>query len=176
MEPKHRSRQFIKSFESSALKKRPFIIRVADLMTNFFGSLIFLGLNIVGFIVWILINSNNIPQIAPFDPYPFNFLTMTVSLEAIVLSIIVLVTQKRQSQIDSLREELHLQVNLIAEREITEALRLLDAIADKTGVKHVHSPELVEMLKDTDTSYIERKLEKELEPKTINNLLNIKKK
>jgi uncharacterized membrane protein len=89
---------------------------------------------------------------------------MSVSLEAIILSIVVLVSQRRQSHIDALREELHLQINLIAEKEITESLRILDSIAHALKVKipHEHSTQLEEMLRDTDTSYIERQLEKEL--------------
>ena len=54
------------------------------------------------------------PGIKPFDPYPFGFLTMVVSLEAIILAILVLISQNRASRVDDIREEIDLQVNIIA--------------------------------------------------------------
>ncbi len=82
---------------------------------------------------------------------------MIVSLEAIFLSIFVLVSQNRSSYVDALREELHLQVNLIAEEEITKVLRVLAEIRKKVGITKP-DPELERMLKRIDTNYIEKSL------------------
>ena len=90
--------------------------RTADAIAEFAGSLTFLGLNAAWFIVWILWNT--FPGVPKFDPYPFGFLTMAVSLEAIFLSIFVLVSQNRQGAKDRLRADLDYQVNLKAELEI----------------------------------------------------------
>lgn len=97
------------------------------------------------------------PNIVPFDPFPFGLLTMVVSLEAIFLSIFVLVSQNRSSYIGSLREEVHLRVNLIAEEEITKVLELLAEIRKELGIKR-HDPELKEMLERIDTGYIEQSI------------------
>ena len=79
----------IKSVKGRADKRRKLSERVADALTLGFGSMVFLILNVVWFIVWIVINVGLIPSIEPFDPFPFGFLTMVVSLEAIALAIIV---------------------------------------------------------------------------------------
>ncbi len=152
-----RRRQFYRSFEASALRHRSFFTRVSDDINNAFGSLTFLILNILFYAFWIAFNTNQIPELTPIDPFPFNFLTMSVSLEAIVLAIFILVSQNRQSYVTSLREELHMQVNLIAEEEITKVLKVLAEIRQKLGINEV-DPELEAMLQRINTSYIERSL------------------
>lgn len=152
-----RRHQFYKSFEAKALKSRSFLTRFADDLTAIFGSSTFLILNAVFFAVWVILNIKVFPGVVAFDPFPFGLLTMIVSLEAIFLSIFVLVSQNRTSYVDSLREELHLQVNLIAEEEITEVLKLLSEIRVKVGIGK-KDPELEKMLKRIDTNYIEKLL------------------
>lgn len=159
----------IQSFEAKELKKRPYIIKVADHLTTFFGSIWFLSFNIFLFAFWIIVNLGYISGIIVFDPFPFFFLTTGVSLEAIILTIIVLVSQQRQSQVGKIREELSMQIDIIAEREITKSLIILKRIAEKQGIKLDDDKELNEMLKGIEVSYIERKLEEQLtsNPKNI---------
>ena len=102
-----------------------------------------------------------IPGIPVFDPYPFSMLTTAVSLEAIVLTLIVLISQNRQSLISSIREEIDMQIDLISEREITKILKLLNELLKERGIK-IKDKDLEDMLKEVDTSYIQRKLEKQL--------------
>lgn len=154
--------KIVQSFEAKEMKKRPFIIKMADRLTSFFGSVWFLTFNIGLFFFWIIANLGYIPGIAIFDPFPFFFLTTGVSLEAIMLTIVVLVSQQRQSQVGKIREELDMQVNQIAEKEITKALIILKQIAEKQGIKLDQDKELDEMVKGIEVSYIERKLEEQL--------------
>lgn len=156
------TRQLIRAYEARALKKRPFAIRVADYLTTYFGSAEFLFLNILGYIFWIVINTGVIPGIEPFDPFPFILLTMTVSLEAIILSVIILMSQNRQGYISAVRDELDLQVNLLSEREVTKALRLLIALHEHHKIQKGEDPELDSMLRATNISYIQHKLEEQL--------------
>ncbi len=135
---------------------------VADVLTTKFGSISFLFANLVVFTAWITINSGVLPWVPIFDPFPFILLTMVVSLEAIVLSIIVLMSQSRQGHVSSLRDELQLQVNLIAEREVTKILQLLTELHHHHGIQRESDPELQLMLKSINTSYIEKKLEEQL--------------
>ncbi len=158
----------VQSFEAKELKKRPYIIKVADRLTTFFGSFWFLGFNIILFSFWIFANLGYITGIAAFDPFPFFFLTTGVSLEAIILTIVVLVSQQRQSQVGKIREELNMQVNMIAEKEITKSLVILKKIAEKQGIKLNEDEELNEMLREIEVSYIERKLEEQLSDKPKN--------
>ena len=158
---RERTHKLIESFEAKALKKRNWGLRLADDLTSFFGSIWFLFLNLSLFIFWILANTGNLPSVPVFDPYPFVLLTTMVSLEAIALTTVVLMSQTRQSYINTLRAEMDMQVNLISEREITKALSLLSAILEEKGVK-LKDQELRDMLKKLDTSYIERTLAEQL--------------
>jgi len=71
-------------------------------------------------------------------------------------------SQNRESQRDTLRQEIGLQVELISEKEITKILQLLKAILAEQN-KGKADPELEEMTKEIDEGYIERKLEEQLE-------------
>ena len=155
------------SFEAKLQKHRTFIEHLSDNVNNFVGTFFFLILNLTLFVGWIVINTGKIPSITPFDPYPYNFLTMTVSLEAIILSIFVLISQNRQASIASLREEIHLQINQIAEKEITKSLQLLADIHQKTVGETDSDKELQQMLHAINTSKIESNLEKELLPQPM---------
>lgn len=152
-----RRRQFFKSFEAKSLKSRSFLTQVADDLTEAFSSTSFLFLNAIFFTAWIVLNAGWIPELPAFDPYPYGLLTMAVSLEAIFLSIFVLVSQNRSSYISSIREEVHLRVNLIAEEEITKVLEVLAEIRKEMGIKKPDE-ELEEMLRRIDTNYIERSI------------------
>jgi len=154
-------RRIIDSFETRENKKRSLSEKIADVITVHLGSMIFLVINAVWFLTWILINVNIIPGITPFDPFPFGLLTMIVSLEAIFLSIIVLVSQNRSAKIDDIREEIELQITTIAEEEITKMMELQVMILKKHGIDVSKDKELQQMLEPTDKNRIEKELEKQ---------------
>ncbi|HVT13527.1 MAG TPA: DUF1003 domain-containing protein [Fimbriimonadaceae bacterium] len=118
--------------------------RVADAITAFSGSMSFLYLHAFWFVGWVVINLGWTP-IHAFDPYPFNFLTMVVSLEAIFLSTFVLISQNKMGEVADKRADLDLQINLLAEYEITRILRLVDAMAIKMGIEEATDPEMQEL-------------------------------
>jgi uncharacterized membrane protein len=131
---------------------------VADLITAFSGSMFFVYLHVIWFGAWILWNSGYLGA-TPFDPYPFGMLTTIVSLEAIFLSTFVLISQNRQAKVADRREELDLQVNLLAEHEITRLLRLTDAIARKVGVTNQDAAEMADLKRDVAASEMLEKLD-----------------
>lgn len=143
------------------MKKRGFGAKIADVLTSFFGSIGFLLLNLVLFVAWVLVNTGRVQGMSIFDPYPYVLLITFVSLEAIVLTVIVLMSQNRQSQIGTLRDELQLQVELITEKEISKVLQLLKKVLEKNDIK-LSDDELSEMIEVIDRSYIEKKLEEQL--------------
>lgn len=152
-----RRRQFFKSFEAKSLRSRSTLTQISDKLTAFCGSSFFLVSHIIFFSIWIPVNLDLIKGVPPFDPFPFGLLTMVVSLEAIFLAIFILVSQNRSSYINTLRDEVHLRVNLIAEEEITKVLELLAEIRTEMGIKR-KDPELEEMIERIDTNYIERSI------------------
>ncbi|MGZ7032921.1 MAG: DUF1003 domain-containing protein [Thermoanaerobaculia bacterium] len=103
--------------------------KIADVIAEFSGSITFLNLNAIWFFGWIVWNV--IPSLSHFDPYPFGFLTMVVSLEAIFLSIFVLISQNRQAEKDRLRADSEYEVNLKAELEITQLLEKVDFLTEE---------------------------------------------
>lgn len=155
-------RRIIQSFEVKANANRTITEKMADFMTAKFGSMAFLLLNALWFSSWILINTGFIPGVVPFDPFPFGLLTMVVSLEAIFLAITVLIAQNRAAKTDDLREEVGLQINTIAEEEITKMMELQVLLLEKSGIDVSNDAELKKMLEPTDTSKIEKTLEKQI--------------
>jgi uncharacterized membrane protein len=130
---------------------------LADRMSAIAGSTAFLVLHIMAFVAWILVNAP-LPGMPQFDPYPFGMLTTIVSLEAIFLSIFVLMTQNRESRIGELREELTLQVNLRIEEEITKTLHLVAGLYSRLNLQLADDPELRAMLEPLDPQAIESDL------------------
>ena len=101
--------------------------RIADWISWFSGSMSFLFVNAVWFIVWIGINTLPL-GIAQFDPFPFGLLTMIVSLEAIFLSCFVLISQNRQAEKDRVRSDIEYEVNIKAELEVAHLHEKTDRI------------------------------------------------
>ena len=100
--------------------KRTRVMKVADWISEFSGSLEFLFIHLGLFFIWIVLNVGPLTHtgIGNFDPFPFGLLTMVVSLEAIILSVFVLLSQNRQVARDRVRNDIEYQVNLKAELEI----------------------------------------------------------
>jgi uncharacterized membrane protein len=159
-----RRRKAIKSFKAKADAKRSPTEKFADLLTAKFGTIAFLTLNFVWFAVWIVINTGHVPGIKEFDPFPFGLLTMIVSLEAIGLAIIVLISQNREARVSELREEIELQLNTVSEGEVTKLINLMALLLEKQGVDISNDPELKKMLKPIDSAEMIRQLEEELDP------------
>ena len=155
-------RDSIKSFKIKAKQKRTPTEKAADFLTGQFGSFWFLALNAVWFITWITINVDLIPGIEPFDPFPFTFLTLVVSLEAIILAIIVLMSQNRESKLNALRDEIDTRIDIVAEEEITKTLEILKKMARKQGIDLSKDRKLKKMEKPVDKHYLEKKFEKEV--------------
>jgi uncharacterized membrane protein len=104
------------------------ITRIVHWIAAFSGSVSFLNLNVLVFFLWIAINLGWIPHVPKFDPYPFGLLTMIVSLEAIVLSGFVLISQNLQNSKDRVRADIEYEVNLKAELEIAHLHEKIDAL------------------------------------------------
>lgn len=136
---------------------RTLIQRFADRLIRVASSTTFLSLHIAWFTTWIAWNSGAFGN-TPFDPYPFGFLTLVVSLEAIFLSIFLLMGQSREAAIAELREELTLQVNLRMEAEVTKTLQLVAGLYTRLGHTIAEDSELREMLQALDAESLEKEL------------------
>lgn len=151
----------IQSFQAKHYEKRTGIEKITDRIATFSGSIAFLVINVLFFAFWLIWNSKLL-EVKPYDPFPFVLLTSIVSLEAIVLSIFVLISQNRQSHITDLRQEVDLQINLIAEEEITKVIHLLARLYKALKLDVDADSELKRMLEPTDWEEIENRLEDQL--------------
>ena len=110
--------------------------KVADWIAWFSGSMPFLMVNAVWFIVWIVINTVDV-GLSRFDPYPFGLLTMIVSLEAIFLSCFVLVSQNRQAEKDRVRADVEYEINVKAELEVAHLHEKTDRMYEQMLARFV---------------------------------------
>lgn len=107
------------------------IQRLADKAAAFSGSISFLVVHIFWFGGWVSVNLGKVPSIEPFDPYPFGFLTMVVSLEAIFLSCMVLISQNRLAAKEKIRSDVEYDANIRAGLEVTQLHVKVDALYEQ---------------------------------------------
>jgi uncharacterized membrane protein len=124
----------VAKLEADQINGRTVTERIAGAVTRAAGTAAFAIIHLVWFAGWIILNGALIRGIEPFDPFPFSLLTMIVSLEAIFLSIWILIRQNQMSRQADRREHLDLQINLLAEQESTATLRIVRRIAEHLGV------------------------------------------
>jgi len=137
--------------------RRSWMERAADRLAHVASAPSFLLVHVLWFVVWIVANSG-VGGVEPFDPYPYGLLTLALSMEAIVLSIFVLMSQGREAAVAELREEITLQVNLRIEAEVTKTLQLVNGLYARLGFPIGREPELREMLRPLDAAEIEQQL------------------
>jgi uncharacterized membrane protein len=153
----------IAQLERTAMEERTSADRVSDAITRVAGSAGFVVGHMVGFTLWIGLNLGALPGVAPFDPFPFSFLTLVVSLEAIFLAIFVLMSQNRMSRLADKRAHLDLQIDLLAERENTLMLHMLRGLCEKQGVcLDEFGPDVRDLLEDTDVTALATDLDEKL--------------
>jgi len=107
---------------------RTMVQKSADWIAEFAGSIPFLLIHVGLFAFWLTVNWVQVPGIPQFDPYPFGFLTLAVSLEAIFLSVFVLLSQNRQAAKDRVHADIEYDVNLKAELEIAHLHEKMDRL------------------------------------------------
>lgn len=110
-----------------AEEQRGLVLRIADWVSWFSGSMQFLAIHALWFVAWILLNTGEL-GVKAFDPFPYGLLTMIVSLEAIFLSCIVLISQNRQAEKDRVRSDIEYEVNVKAELEVAHLHEKTDQI------------------------------------------------
>ncbi len=121
--------------------------KLALAVTAFTGSMSFVYVHLVIVVAWIATNIGVIPGAPQFDK-SFVILATAASVEAIFLSTFVLISQNRASAAADKRSDLDLQINLLAEHEITRLIQLTSAIADHLGLAGAKDEELAELERD----------------------------
>lgn len=152
----------VAKLELEALKPRSSVDRLTERVTRSASSPLFSVVHVLWFVVWIGMNT-----VGPwhFDSYPFNFLTLVVALEAIVLTAFVLRDQTRMAKIYDHRAHLDLQVNLLAEEELTTILSVMCGLAAHVGYDpYKDNPKLTHLLAQTSVKALANQIQRELKP------------
>jgi uncharacterized membrane protein len=149
--------------EEEALERRSASERFADAVGSFAGSLLFVVFHLVLWTAWLLVNRGKVPGVPPFDPYPFQFLGVIVAGEAVLLSSFILIRQNRMMRRGERRDHLNLQVDLLAEKEITKVLQMVRAICGQMGLQNIMADqEIRELSQTTSIESISQTLEDRL--------------
>src|SRR5688572_9157283 len=162
--------QAIKRWERAMLLGRSKAEQVSDWIACAAGSAPIVVVHVIWFVAWVIVNVGVVDRIQPFDPFPFPLLTLTVSLEAIFLALFVLASQNRLAHQADKRSHLDLQIDLLAEREMTAVLQLLQDIARHLDVQTTVTPEqLRDLMKKTDLRGLMNRMEELAEPTSTAN-------
>ena len=149
--------------EEALEENRSVVDRVADLIGGFSGSMSFVLLHVLWFTAWFLINTGVIPGVHPFDPFPFILLAMIVSVEGVLLSTFVLMKQNRMQKRIDVRDQLNLQIDLLAEKEVTKSLQMLRAVCRRMGIDEAEfGDELGEMASTTSVDMVAERVQTEM--------------
>jgi uncharacterized membrane protein len=147
----------VTGLEKAAKEQRTPTDRLAEKIASFCGSMTFVWVHVVWFGGWILLNL--IPGIPHVDPFPFTFLTLIVSLEAIFLSTFILISQNLDCRISERRSHLDLQLNLLSEQENTKMIAMLHAIATKVGADLTQDAHLKALSEETQPERLIEQIE-----------------
>lgn len=123
----------IAQIEQDFVRQRSNVDRLGEAVIRLAGSIGFAIVHICVVASWVAINSGT-TAVRPFDPYPFSFLGVLVSLEAVFLSTFVLMNQKRQARQAEHWVHLSLQIALLSEQEATKTLQMLTMVCNHLGM------------------------------------------
>lgn len=156
--------QGMRRLEELAITHRNVSDRVAAGVAGFCGSITFVWIHAALFAGWI--GWNVLPDVPHFDPYPFIFLTLCVSLEAIFLSSFILISQNYEMRVTERRSQLDLQINLLAEQENTKMLQLMERMAKKMGLYEEDDPEIQVLEQGARPETLARQIEDAIQSQT----------
>lgn len=155
--------QTMVDLERRAEQERSWADTVSDRIARFAGSLGFVGVHLLLFTGWASWNALA-PRDLRFDPYPYGLLTFVVSMEGVLIATFVLIAQNRLARRADRRDQLHLQIGLLTEQELTVALRLLRHMADHLDAtpegRDAHAAE--QLARDTNLQELAAALNREV--------------
>jgi uncharacterized membrane protein len=135
--------------EEEELERRSASERLADGVGVFAGSLRFVLVHALIVIGWLVVNTGRIPNIRPFDPRPFSLLGVMFAIEAVLLSSFILNRQNRMLRRAERLNHLNLQIDLLAEKEITKVIQMSRAICGHLGLQNIVADKEIRELSET---------------------------
>jgi CRP/FNR family transcriptional regulator, cyclic AMP receptor protein len=137
-------RTVTRNLNDVAAERETALTRLADAVPAFTGSLASLAFHAVFLGGWIAINISLIRNMKAFDPYPFEFLSVIVSLEAIFLTLFVLTSQNRQRTRDRIRSDIEFESSINTETKIAYLHEKIDRLTEGNYALLVNTQKLLE--------------------------------
>lgn len=122
---------------------RTFGQRAADAVAKVAGSWSFIIIFMLCLLMWAFLNTEILgPRQEAFDPYPYVFLNLVLSMLAAVQAPIIMMSQNRQSARDRLDAEIDHEVNVRAEMAIQDVVNRIEALETKLDylISHLTKP------------------------------------
>jgi len=153
--------EFVTGFKARSNMKRTWLAKLTDKLVEFAGRPVFIILNLVFVLGWIFTHVSWFGVVGRVDP--FALLGMVISVEAIVLSLLVLFTQRRQMLVNDVREEVSLKLALRAQQQNSKVLKMLKNIETKLGVAGEDDEKYEKLSSGVDVGQVLEETEKEIE-------------
>lgn len=155
----------IADLERQMAQKATLSQRVGERISRFIANMTFVATHATVMLTWIVWNWMG-PQALRFDPYPYGLLTFIVSLEGVLITIFVLMAQNRMSRQTDQRDQLNLQIDMLAEQEMTTVLKMLRRMSDQLGIAPASADEARAQKLEAETNVYElaEKLQQKPEP------------
>jgi uncharacterized membrane protein len=149
--------------EQQFLERRSPAERLGDLTAAIVGNLGFVAAHVCLFVLWVLVNTLQLPRIPHFDPAPFSLLGTIVAIEAILLASLILMRQARLARRADEREHLMLQILLLTEKEVTAVISMNQQIANTVGLRDIENSKEIEQLgRDTSIDEVAHDIQRRL--------------
>lgn len=142
--------------EEEEERRSTLLEQISHHVGSFVGTLSFVSLQLILIFGWVFAHSINI---LAFDPFPYPLLSLILCAEAVLLSSFVLIKQNRTELVANRRNHLGLQINLLAEKEVTKVLQLIHALNQHLDVSGHDLGEDIELVKETEVDDLAKQLE-----------------
>ena len=153
----------IAEMERASSQARTPYDRLAEWLANLVGSWTFLIVQSLILVTWLTLNI--VMWIRHWDPYPFILLNLALSVMSAYAAPVLMISQNRQAKLNERRNHLDLQINMLAEQETTEILRLLRLLCEKSGVELTKDNNVRAFEEETKHVEIVRQIQAEIENK-----------
>lgn len=146
-----------------AHRHRTLSTRIGSAITGGIGTFASVVVHLSIIIAWCVYNSGRIRGVTPFDPFPYALLTLIVSMEGVLITLFILLTQNRMSREADLREHLNLQMGILIEQEVTAVLTVVRRLAEKHQALDTQQLEIDQLTQATDIEQLATEVEEKLQ-------------
>lgn len=151
--------EIIRKIEAEFNSHRSFGDFIGDSIGGVASNIVFVLVNLIGIVGWIIVNAGGFPAIKPFDPYPFGLLSLIITSESVMLFMLVLIKQNRMARRAEQRSHFGLQLTMLLEQEVTKGLQMLEKLDQKNAKPGALHSKAEALSKETHLETLAEKLD-----------------